>query len=226
MHHTYLCPRMDEASYMLKNIVDVQKKLPTGYRKLSPNPQLVDELVNLVPSVNLVDQVVNFISSSFDPVDKMVNLIPSSIDPNLPSKSETQVIDPSTSSIDLVHQAIDLISPSFNPTPPLKREDVAQVFLVTGDSSEERGIPTVPMTPHPSNAITIDSNALTKPCLCSYAPFQIVVHVCGRHISNTIIDEGDSFSILSLNASQALGSPHLASMTHNMLDFNRRFSPP
>jgi hypothetical protein len=43
---------MDEASYLLENIVDVQQQIP------SPNPPLVDELVNLVPSsVNLVDQV-------------------------------------------------------------------------------------------------------------------------------------------------------------------------
>jgi hypothetical protein len=44
MHHSYLFPHMDEASYMLENIVDVQQQLP------SPNPPLVDELVNLVPS--------------------------------------------------------------------------------------------------------------------------------------------------------------------------------
>jgi hypothetical protein len=68
---------MDEASYLLKNIVDVQQQLPIGYRKISPNLPLVDELVNLVPSlVSLVDQVVNLVSSFVDPVDKVVDLIP------------------------------------------------------------------------------------------------------------------------------------------------------
>jgi hypothetical protein len=94
MNHTYLFPFMDEASYMLKMIVDVQQQIPTCYHKISPNLPLVDELVNLVPStVNLVDQVVNLISSSVDSVDKVVDLIPSSVDPTLPSNSKTQVVD-------------------------------------------------------------------------------------------------------------------------------------
>jgi hypothetical protein len=145
---------MDEASYLLKNIVDVQQQLPTGYRKLSPNPPLVDEMVILV------DQVVNFISYSVDPVDKVVNLILSSVDPTLPSKSETQMIKSSTSSVDSVHQVVDSISPSVNPPPPLKSEDVAQVFLVTTDSSGQGGIPPIPTTPSPNNVITIDWNSL------------------------------------------------------------------
>jgi hypothetical protein len=50
MHRSYLFPRMDEASYLLENIVDSQQELP------SPNLPLVHELVNPVPSpVNLVD---------------------------------------------------------------------------------------------------------------------------------------------------------------------------
>jgi hypothetical protein len=108
MHHTYLCPRMDEASYMLKNIVDVQQQLPIGYHKISLNPPLVDELVNSVPSlINLVDQVVNLVSSSFDLVYKVVDLIPSSVDPTLPSKSATPVIDMSTSLVDPFHQVVN-----------------------------------------------------------------------------------------------------------------------
>jgi hypothetical protein len=88
------------------------------------------------------------------------------------------------------------------------------------------GIPPVPTTPPPRNVITIDWNALTEPRLPSYVPFQIIVEVCGRNIPNTIIDEGASVSILSLNAWQALGSPQLASVTQNLLDFNRRVSQP
>jgi hypothetical protein len=160
--------------------------------------------------------VVNLVSSSVDPVDKVVDLILSSVNPTLSLKSETQVIDPSTSSVDLVHQVVNLISPSIDPTPPLKSEDVTQVFLVTADSSGQGGIPPIPMTPPPRNVITIDWNDLTEPCLPSYAPFQIIVEVCGRNIPNTIIDEGASVSILSLNAWQALGSPQLASVTQNL----------
>ena len=54
---------MDEASSLLEKI-----QIPTGYRKISPNPLLVDGLFNLVPSpVNPVDQVVILVSSSIEP---------------------------------------------------------------------------------------------------------------------------------------------------------------
>jgi hypothetical protein len=50
-HYSHFCPRMDEASSLLEKL-----QLPTGYHKISPNPSLVDGLVNLVPSlVSLVD---------------------------------------------------------------------------------------------------------------------------------------------------------------------------
>jgi hypothetical protein len=74
--------------------------------------------------------------------------------------------------------------------------------------------------------IRIDWNTLTKPRLPSYAPFQIAVQVCGRHIPNTIIDEGAYVSILSLNTWKALGSPQLALVTQNLLAFNIRVSQP
>jgi hypothetical protein len=170
---------------------------------------LVDELVNPVPSsVNLVDQLVNLVPSSINLVD--------------------QVIDLSTSPVDLVHQVVDLISPSVDPTPPLKSEDVAQVFLVTVDSSRQGGTSPIPMTPPSSNGmISIDWNHLTEPRLPSYMPFEIMVKFCGRvMIPNTIIDEGAFVSILSSNAWQALGSPQLASVTQNLLDFNKWITQP
>jgi hypothetical protein len=54
VHHTYLFPCMDEASHLWENIVDVQPQISTDYHKISPNPPLIVELVNLIPSsVNL-----------------------------------------------------------------------------------------------------------------------------------------------------------------------------
>jgi hypothetical protein len=44
-HYSHLCPRMDEASSLLEKL-----QLPKGYRNISPNPSLVDGLVNPVPS--------------------------------------------------------------------------------------------------------------------------------------------------------------------------------
>jgi hypothetical protein len=50
-HYSHLFPRMDEASSLLKKL-----QLPIDYRKISPNPSLVDGMVNLVPSsINLID---------------------------------------------------------------------------------------------------------------------------------------------------------------------------
>jgi hypothetical protein len=74
MHHIYLCYHMDEASYLLEMIVDVQKQLPY------PNPPLVDELVNIVPSlVNIVDHVIHPVPSSVYLVDQVIDSISPSI---------------------------------------------------------------------------------------------------------------------------------------------------
>jgi hypothetical protein len=124
-HYSHLCPRMDEASSLLEKL-----QLPKGYRKLSPNPSLVDGLVNLVPSpVNPVDQVVNLVSSSVEPLTKVTDPVPSSISPTFPLKSETQVTDPAPSSVSpTLHpksaKVVDLIPSSVNPTPPLKSANV------------------------------------------------------------------------------------------------------
>jgi hypothetical protein len=54
-----------------------------------------------------------------------------------------------------------------------------------------------------------------------------MVEVCGRvTIPNTKQDEGASISILPSNAWKDLGSPQLAWVNQNMLDFNKRITPP
>jgi hypothetical protein len=54
-----------------------------------------------------------------------------------------------------------------------------------------------------------------------------MVKFCGRvMIPNTIIDEGTSVSILSSNAWKYLGSPHIASMTHNEFSFKKWITQP
>jgi hypothetical protein len=64
------------------------------------------------------------------------------------------------------------------------------------------------MEPRSSNQmISINWNHMTEPRLPSYVPFQITIHVCDRNIPNTVIDEGASVSILSVNAWQDFGSP-------------------
>jgi hypothetical protein len=112
-HYSHLCPRMDEASSLLENL-----QLPIDYRNISPNPSLVDGMVNLVPSlVSPFDQVVNLVSSLVEPLTKVVDPIPSSISPTFHLKIETQVTDPVPS---LVSPTLHLNSANVvNPTPPL-----------------------------------------------------------------------------------------------------------
>jgi hypothetical protein len=115
-----------------------------------------------------------------------------------------------------------------DPTLPLEsKPDTAHVFLIDTDSTVSGGIPHSPAKPPPSNeAILFDWGALTRPHLPSHIPFQITVQVCGRDVPQTLIDEGASVSILSSIAWYALGCPQLASVTQNLLSFNRRTSQP
>jgi hypothetical protein len=233
-HLTHLCPCMDEASKLLEDMTVSQPQLPTAYRNLSLNPPVVDGMITLVPSlVNLVDHVVNLVTSLVEPVDQVVDLIPSLVNPTLPSESETQVVN-SFPPVDPIlplengTQVVNLLSPSIDPTLPLEsKPDTAHVFLIDTESPMPRGIPPSPIGPPPSNeAIRFDWGVLNGPRLPSHLPFQITVQVCGRDIPYKLIDEGASISILSFFAWQALGCPPLASVTQNLLDFNRRTSQP
>jgi hypothetical protein len=57
-------------------------------------------------------------------------------------------------------------------------------------------------------------------------PFQIIMQTYEKNIQCTIIDEGTSVSILSSSALQAIGSPPLVLVTHNLMAFNRKTSEP
>ena len=48
MHFTYLSPLMDEASKLLEDITISHQWIPTGYRKLSLEPPLVNKVVDPV----------------------------------------------------------------------------------------------------------------------------------------------------------------------------------
>jgi hypothetical protein len=117
---------MAEASSLLEKI-----QFPIGYRKTSPNPSLVDGMVNLVPSlVSPVDQVVNLVSSLVEPLTKVAEPVPSLIIPTLHRKSEPKVTDPVPSLVSptLHLKSAKVVSPvtsSVNPTPPLKSANVA-----------------------------------------------------------------------------------------------------
>jgi hypothetical protein len=216
-HYSHLCPRMDEASSLLEKL-----QLPKGYRKLSSDPSLVDGLVNPVPSpISPVDQVVNLVSSSIEPQTQVADLVPSSISPTLHQKSDIEVVYPSPPLVDPIQSSVE-------PTLLLESKlDTAHVFLVNTDSTVPGDIPPPPVEPPPSNeAILYDWGALTGPRLPSHVPFQITVQVRGWDVPQTLIDEGASVSILSSVTWYALGCPQLASVTQNLLAFNRGTSQP
>jgi hypothetical protein len=182
----------------------------------------------------------------FSPVDpilplenetQVVDPVPPSVDPIPPLRNVkmtdpvSSLVSPTLKSAEVVYPSPPLVNPvqsSVDPTLPLEsKPDTAHVFLVNTDSSMPGGIPPPPVEPPPSNeAILFDWGALTGPRLPPHVPFQITVHVRGRDVPQTLIDEGASISILSSVAWYTLGCPHLAPVTQNLLAFNRGTSQP
>jgi hypothetical protein len=79
------------------------------------------------------------------------------------------------------------------------------------------------MKPPLSNEfILLDLAALSEPSLPSYIPLEIIVQVYGKDVPQNIFDECASVTIVSSISWLDLGSPHLASVTWNMLIFNIR----
>jgi hypothetical protein len=194
---------------------------------LESDTKVVDPFPPVDPILPLENetQVVDSVSSSIDPIPSLRNVkvtdpVPSSVSPTLPLKS-AKVVYPSPPLVDLIQSSVD-------PTPLLEtKPDTVHVFLVNTDSTMLGGIPPSPVKPPPSTeAILFDWGALTGPCLPSHIPFQITLQVRGRDVPQMLIDEGASVSILSSVAWYALGCPQLASVTQNLLAFNRRTIQP
>ena len=100
MHHTFLFPSMDEASKLLEDITFSHQWIPTGYRKLSFEPPLADQVVDSVsstvnPTLPLKSEV------------KVANSDSSVVDPTLPLKSKFKVVESMSSHpIPLFHQRV------------------------------------------------------------------------------------------------------------------------
>jgi hypothetical protein len=187
---------------------------------IDPVPSLVSPTLPLKSS-----KVVDAVSPSVDPIPPLKNVkvtdpVPSLVSPTLPLKS-AKVVYPSPPLVDPIQSSVD-------PTLPLEsKPDTAHVFLVNIESTMLGAIPPSLVKPPPSNeAILFYWGVLTRPPLPSHIPFHITVQVCGRDVPQTLIDEGASVSILSSVAWHALGCLQLASVTQNLLAFNRRTSQP
>jgi hypothetical protein len=194
-------------------------------------PLMSAKVTDLVPSLVSPTlplksaKVVDLVSPLVGPIPPLRNVkvtdpVPSLVSPTLPLKS-AQVVYPSPPLVNPIQSSVD-------PTLLLEsKPDTAHVFLVNTDSTMPGGIPPPLVQPPPSTeAILFDLGALTGPHFPSHVPFQITVQVRGRDVPQTLIDEGASISILSSVSWYALGCPHLAPVTQNLLAFNRRTSQP
>jgi hypothetical protein len=217
---------------LIPSLVDPTLPLESITQVVDPFPP-----VDPIPPLENETQVVDPVLSSVDPTPpltsaKVTDPVPSSVSPTLHPKS-AKVVDPILSSVNPTLPLksacmVDSIPSSVDPTLPIEsKPDTAHVFLVDTDSTMPMGIPPSPMEPPSSNeTILFNWGVLTGPHLPSHIPFQITVQVCGQDVPQTLIDEGSSVSILSSIAWQTLGYPPLASVTQNLLSFNRRTSQP
>ena len=129
MHHTFLCPSMDEASRWLENITDHQQVIPTSDSKSSLDPPLVDQVVDL---------------------DLYV------VDPTLPLKSEVEVVNPSPSLIDLTLPSESEVveSMSYPPDPTLSSESV-KIEVVSLNKNSSCSSLTIENEPKPAKVFML-----------------------------------------------------------------------
>ena len=88
---------MDKTLKLLENLIVSRHQLPIGYRKISPNLRLVDEVINL--SSPLVNPTLPLESETHTShidqplVDEVVDSIPSFVDHSLPLEIEVNIIE-------------------------------------------------------------------------------------------------------------------------------------
>ena len=136
MHLTYLCPRMDEASKLLEDILVHQQQLPTGYRNLSLDIPLVDQVVDSVSSA--INSTLPLKSEV-----KVVNSELSMVDPTLLLNSEVKVVeskssppDPTLSSESVKTEVVTLTKSSSYSSLPVESElKPAEVFMLHSNCS-------------------------------------------------------------------------------------------
>jgi len=175
-HYTHLCPRMDEASYLLEKITVIEQNIPSGYHKFSPSPSLVDEVVDstsfaIDPTLAmksdppLVDELVNFIMPSVNPVQEETSLLlqDSFVAHEQPLVSFQEFIPK--------EPLVDLITELVNPTPSLVDQTLPiesdlgtdQVFYVISHLSGRGDIMSHTTVPSPSSEVcSFDWNSLVE----------------------------------------------------------------
>ena len=177
MHSTYLFTCMDEASNLLGYITISPQHFPTGYRKLSLDTPLVDQVVD--PSPSLVYPTLSLKSEV-----EVVDLSPSLVDPTLSLESEVKVVESMSSPHDptLSSESVETkVVPSTQSSPCrsllIETENhPAKVFIVSSYYSMQEEILSLSIEPSlSSQVISFDWSNLRKSRLHSSVPFQIAV---------------------------------------------------
>jgi len=101
------------------------------------------------------------------------------------------------------------------------------IYIIRSELSKDGGISLISSVPPPSHGIIyFDWNGFTRPRLPFDNPFQIIVRVDSFNVYPSIVDEGVVVSIVSSYVWKHLGCPELLSVTHQLVDFDRRPSEP
>ena len=127
---------MDEASKLLEDITVSRQQLPTGYRKLSLEPPLVDKVVD--PFLTSFDPTL-LLKSEVNVVNPSTSLV----DPTLPLESEVKVVestssppDPTLSSKSVNTKVVSLTkSSSYYSLPVVNELKPAEFFTLHSDCS-------------------------------------------------------------------------------------------
>lgn len=231
-HLIYLCPYMDEASKVLEILTTSQPHLLIGYRKLSPNHLLVDEVIDQNPN-SFNPNLCKHESHKFVPkkplVEKMVESIPPLVNRTFPVESEshtTQVLLVSSSSNELGGNHPILMARGGILPFPTHRGEILLFPQHMGEvlpfPQHEGGNYPIPTTPAPCiMVISFDWIQLVEYHLPSYVPFQIIVRDYNVPVPRRVIDEGTYVSILSSTTWKVFIFPQALPITQNLLAFNK-----
>ena len=154
------------------------------------------------------------------PIPDEIQKVETEIDPVLPlevpSSDDTVTEENKDDTVQILFVSTDFNEHGGNLPIPLPQE---------GSSSES--YPAIYLVPPPSNlVVSFDWNQLGRPRLPASVPFRIIAQVYRMVMAGTIIDEGDTVSILSSTAWKALGSPSLLPEMRNLTGFDKGTSRP
>lgn len=160
LHH---CPFLDEAKRVLDNHPTSPQQLPSGYRKLSPSPLLVENFTNIT-QLSIETPLTE--SEYFESIPHQSQQVEVTIDPVLPSEDHAFHEESKNNTIQILFVTSESDELGGNPPIPSQQEENSPVPATQGVNSTVYSVPT------PSSLVTsFDWNRLARSCLPSYVPF-------------------------------------------------------